>query len=140
MRDASSVLDRAREEKASAGSAGCVSPSSNRDCKRSEASKADAVSHKRFVDAQDAATEIKTVLEQIDAARASHRPTSSSLSTTPSPCQRLAALGGGPRRRRESRRARLRAESSADTTDAIALVRLLHGDVLEDLDDDASQT
>ena len=102
-----------------------------------EASKADAVSHKRFSDAQDAATEIKTVLEQIDAARASTQTDVLVVPTTPSPSRlAVSTTPAPPPRNRVSPDS---APSPADTTDAIALVRLLHGDVLEDLDDDASQ-
>ena len=139
MRDASSVLDRAREEKASAEAAGKRLSELESRLQTLEASKADAVSHKRFSDAQDAATEIKTVLEQIDAARAS---TQTDVLVALDDAIALASrrLADARAAAAKSRLARLRAESSADTTDAIALVRLLHGDVLEDLDDDASQT
>ena len=139
MRDASSVLDRAREEKASAEAAGKRLSELESRLQTLEASKADAVSHKRFSDAQDAATEIKTVLEQIDAARAS---TQTDVLVALDDAIALASrrLDDARAAAAKSRLARLRAESSADTTDAIALVRLLHGDVLEDLDDDASQT
>ena len=139
MRDASSVLDRAREEKASAEAAGKRLSELESRLQTLEASKADAVSHKRFSDAQDAATEIKTVLEQIDAARAS---TQTDVLVALDDAIALASrrLDDARAAAAKSRLARLRAESSADTTDAIALLRLLHGDVLEDLDDDASQT
>jgi hypothetical protein len=139
MRDASSVLDRAREEKASAEAAGKRLSELESRLQTLEASKADAVSHKRFSDAQDAATEIKTVLEQIDAARAS---TQTDVLVALDDAIAIASrrLDDARAAAAKSRLARLRAESSSDTTDAIALVRLLHGDILEDLDDDASQT
>ena len=88
---------------------------------------------------KDAATEIKTVLEQIDAARAS---TQTDVLVALDDAIAIASrrLDDARAAAAKSRLARLRAESSSDTTDAIALVRLLHGDVLEDLDDDASQT
>jgi len=139
MCEASSALERAREDKASAEAAGKRLSELESRLQTLEASKADAVSRKRFSDAQDAATEIKTVLEQIDAARAS---TQTDVIVALDDAIALASrrLADARAAAAKARLARLRAESSTDTADAIALVRLLHGDVLEDLadDDDAS--
>ena len=141
MCEASSALERAREEKVSAEAAGKRLSELESRLRTLEASKADAVSRKRFSDAQEAATEIKTVLEQIDAARAS---TQTDVIVALDAAIALASrrLADARAAAAKARLARLRAESSTDTADAIALVRLLHGDVLEDLadddDDDAS--